>query len=97
MFLVLVSFNNTVFGDDVKIYTMDDVIRDNKGIFFDKISNNKLNGILKFYNKSGWLQHESIYKDGKKNGVFKVYYESGELKQEALYKDGKLNGGDKPL
>ena len=42
MFLILVSFNNTVFGDVVKIYTMDDVIRDNKGIFFDKISNNKL-------------------------------------------------------
>ena len=39
LFLVLVSFHNTVFGGDVKIYTIDEIILNSDGFFCDKISN----------------------------------------------------------
>jgi hypothetical protein len=38
IFLVLVSFNNSVFGSDAKIYLKDQVIKKDN-IFYDKKSN----------------------------------------------------------
>jgi antitoxin component YwqK of YwqJK toxin-antitoxin module len=53
----------------------------------------KVNGIVKSYYKSGELQDETTFKNDKRNGVGKIYYESGELAYEVLYKDGKAISG----
>ncbi len=94
IFLVLVSFNNSIFGSDAKIYLKYQVIKKDS-IFYDKKSNSKIDGVVKWYYTSGVLEREALYKDGKKNGVEKWYYKSGGLESNGLYKDGKLNGVEK--
>ncbi|MDR1056100.1 MAG: hypothetical protein LBL90_09865, partial [Prevotellaceae bacterium] len=44
------------------------------------------------YYRSGKVEFERSYKDGKKDGVEKAYYESGKPKSEVNYKDDLLDG-----
>ena len=58
---------------------------------FVSVANKTIDNLQTHY-KSGKLQAELLYKDGKKNGSEKQYSKSGELETELLFKDGKLNG-----
>lgn len=60
-----------------------------KGIGFYK--NNKLNGIVKTFYKSGALSSEFVINNG--NILkFKTYYENGKINSISNYKNNKLNG-----
>ena len=92
IFLVLVLFNNSVFGSDAKIYLKDQVIKKDN-IFYDKKSNSKIDGVVKWFYKSGELEREALYKDGKLNGVEKQYYESGFIGSATIFKNNKAISG----
>ena len=51
-----------------------------------------INGIMKKYYKTGELNRELEFIDGKGNGIGKWYYKTGELKCETPYKNGEING-----
>ncbi|MFH1824840.1 MAG: CsgG/HfaB family protein [Candidatus Firestonebacteria bacterium] len=53
---------------------------------------NELDGLTKWYGKSGILKKEINYKDGKKNGLVKEYFTNGEIATINTYKNGvKIN------
>jgi antitoxin component YwqK of YwqJK toxin-antitoxin module len=79
LLLVLVLFNNSVFGSDAKIYLKDDVIKKDN-IFYDKKSNSKIDGVVKWFHKSGELERETLYKDGKAIFGF-MYSEDGKKRK----------------
>lgn len=56
---------------------------------FEAIDKN-FNGIKRNYYKSGLLESETSWKDGKLNGISKAYSEDGTLKKESTFKDMKL-------
>lgn len=62
------------------------------GIYYEKDTNIKSNGIWESYYESRALQYGWNHKDDKLNGITKEYYESGTVKKEWNYKDGKPNG-----
>lgn len=74
-----------------KIYNVSDIKNEND-IYYDKSTNDKLNGILKLYGEDGTLLMETPYKDGIANGVAKSYSKSGILLAEVPYKDAKITG-----
>ena len=51
-----------------------------------------INGIMKKYYKTGELNRELQFIDGKGNGISKWYYKTGELKGELQFKDGQIIG-----
>ena len=74
-----------------KVYTSSDVkCDDNK--YCTTTDGTPITGIYKSYYKSGALEVEVNFKDGKPEGIAKSYYESGALKTEENYKNGKAEG-----
>ncbi len=51
--------------------------------------NGKLEGVCKWYYKTGELQTECTYKNGEFEGVYKWYYKTGEVETECNYKNRK--------
>ena len=70
------------------------VTEDTNAPFYSLITykTGKIDGVLRFYYKSGKLFKEAPYSDGKVNGISKVYYEDGKLKGEVFLKDDKEVG-----
>ena len=58
----------------------------------DAAKNDKRDGIVKTYYKSGKLLCEAPYKNDKREGITRGYYESGKLEAEILWKNGKREG-----
>jgi len=50
------------------------------------------NGPYKIFYKSGNLEEEGIYINGKKQGRYIMYYETGEVLQSGSYKHGEFDG-----
>ena len=54
---------------------------------------NVRNGQYRFWNESGKLKIECVYKEGKKDGLFSTYWENGKMKRRDLYQNGQSTGG----
>jgi len=92
---ILFLVNASAFADNVKIYSLSNVIFNDNGIAYDKIDNTPVNGILKTYYMSGKVKFETPLKNGKRNGTSKAYSEFGKILGETSYKEGKENGVEK--
>ncbi|MDR2905559.1 MAG: toxin-antitoxin system YwqK family antitoxin [Helicobacteraceae bacterium] len=55
-------------------------------------TNDKAEGIEKYFYESGKLKEEIPFENGKREGIAKSFYESGKLKRETPFKDDKAEG-----
>ncbi len=75
-----------------KKYTQDETYRKNK-VWYQKETNEPLNGILIQNNRKGQLQAKVPFKDGLIDGVYKIYYpDSAVLMSEVEYVKGQKHG-----
>ena len=70
------------------IYTEENSYIKNE-IVFNKKTNQKANGILRYYYKSGQLKFEVPLKNGVNHGIQTFYKLSGEIELQSLYEHGK--------
>jgi antitoxin component YwqK of YwqJK toxin-antitoxin module len=54
-----------------------------------------LNGICRVYYRSGKVEREGFFKNGKEEGESKLFYPKGQLKGISYYQKGKKNGPTK--
>ncbi len=88
-FLIIV---NSAYGNK-RTYTMEEVIK-TEGIYYEKVNNKPINGVLKIYHDSGGQMVIPI-NNGLRHGVAKYFLKTGELIRHTRYENGKKNGLEK--
>lgn len=94
---LILSFTTLSFAkgkDEIKYLEDGSIIikwYDNSGVL-ESEKHYKLDGISKYYYKSGALKFETPYKNGITEGVAKDYYETGEVMTNIPYKNDKQEG-----
>lgn len=73
-----------------------DKLEQKGGIYYEIGSTTSFTGIVRSFYKSGQIEFEETYKNGKLDGPHKAYYENGELRSEGngvgIYKEYYNNG-----
>ena len=59
------------------------------------IKNGKVEGLYKWYYKTGKIWREIHYKNGRKDGLERWYHKTGKLAEERNYKNGQKDGLEK--
>lgn len=93
--------NKMVNGDKngkwIRWYNNEDggALADTSGALYYSLSiykEGKLNGVDRWYYRSGKLFSNAYYIMGKPDGMYKLFYENGKLRWEGFYTNGFKNG-----
>ena len=98
LLLICLIISSPTFANEQTVYTPADINCSSQDDIYYCVTaryRKPITGIVRSYTKSGGLEKEEHYLEGKLNGTQKYYDESGKIEEERSYKKGKLYGVSK--